>query len=179
MKYNYTNFNESSLARQTSHLPKLSFSRKTRKTIEIKDTLSIQSQIQNKAKALKQKMNAYLNCAFMSFFSHLMQISFNARMGVDREDADLTLGKTNQFLKFHAKLVQKLLEEKEIEEDPLEEKDSPVTFQDRIPNIKRKHSKFHSHVVAEIKEIRKSSLRGQKTGSLSVSNQNEESKLKK
>lgn len=130
----------------------------------------MQSQIQIKAKTLKHKLNSFLNCAFLFFFSHLMQISYNSRMDIDREDSELSIGKLNMFLKDNNRILRKILEEKEIEEDPMEDKDSAQSSQERSANIKRKNTKYHSNIIVQTDMVKKSSLRRQKSGSLLVKN---------
>lgn len=69
-------------------------------------------------------------------------------------------------------LISKIIEDKE--EDVLEEKEKEkdmfrdLSAQDRIPNIKRKNTKFHSNIVNNVGGLKKTNLRKQKSGSVII-----------
>ena len=69
-------------------------------------------------------------------------------------------------------LTSKMIEDKE--EDVLEDKEKEkdmfrdLSAQDRIPNIKRKNTKFHSNIVNNVGGLKKPTLRKQKSGSVII-----------
>ena len=164
-KLNSSNFNEAAFSRQTSHLPKSSiFARKTRKTLELKD-ISLQTQAQNKAYRLKQRIHSFFSYALIATFSHFMQVSYNSCKDVDRDDEEFRIGDSNMFLEDHKKLIKTILEDKE--EDNLEVNEQSKSAQERNPNIKRKNTKYHSNIVDNLHKI-EPPLRKQKSGSLAI-----------
>lgn len=105
--------------------------------------------------------------SFIEVTSHLAQISHNARHNIDREEEELTLGKTNNFLKNNASLLHHIFEDKE--DDSPEEKDQfSIKFseQERSP-IKRKSIKYHSH-IENIEDPKESKISKQKSGSATI-----------
>ena len=71
------------------------------------------------------------------------------------------------FLEDNKKTIQEILIDKEEEimheKSPIEDKNET---QERIPNMKRKVMKYHSHVIENVGGLQKNKLRIQKSGSV-------------
>ncbi len=99
-----------------------------------------------------------------------MQVSYNSRNDVDREEAEFALGKNNMFLDDNKKKIEQILLDKEEEimnkKGPLENEKKEIL--ERIPNMKRKNTKSHSHIIEKVVGLKKTDLKNQKSGSVTI-----------